>query len=212
MVLLLLFMCCFGETFWGLLCSLDCLIPICIWNTFRYHQLMALINVVSSRESSRLFSQRIVPYLLFLTHFQTQSSWLTLPTKSQYKLKLICYRWCCLEQIDLPRETIKVFWGQTKLNLNILIKKAEGLKKERGWRNKGYITYVPGQNTQLNKWRLPTAKKTVSETYNLNNIVVGHFHEITSAVCVQYCKWSNRSPLSNKRLLYAVKFVLDAPL
>lgn len=102
MVLLLWFMCCFGETFWGLLCSLDCLIPICIWNAFRYHQLMALINVVSSRESSRLFSQRIVPYL---THFQTQSSWLTLPTKSQYKLKLICYRWCCLEQIDLPRET-----------------------------------------------------------------------------------------------------------
>ena len=166
MVLLLLFMCCFGETFLDFLCSLDCLIAVCIWNTFRYHQLMALINVVSSRESSRLFNQRIVPYLLCLTHFQSQNSWLTLLTKSQYKLKLICYRWCCMEQSDLPGETkIQVFWGQTKLNLNTLIKKVEALKKELVRRNKGYRTHVPGQHTQLNcQSRLPTAKKTVSET------------------------------------------------
>ena len=85
-----------------------------------------------------------------------------------------------MEQSDLPRETkIQVFWGQTKLNLNILIKKVEALKKELGRRNKGYTTHVPDQHTQLNcKSRLPTAKKTVIETYNLNNIVVGHFHEI----------------------------------
>ena len=195
------------ETFWDLLCSLDCLIPICIWNTFRYHQLRALINVESSRESSRLFRQRIVPYLLRLTHFETQNSWLTLLTKGQYKRKIICYQWYCMEQSDLPGETkIQFFWAQTKFNLNILIKKVEALNKERGRRNKGYRTHVPGQHTQLNcKSRLPTAKKTVSETYNLNNIVVGHCHEIMSAVCVQYRKWSNRSPLSNKRLLYAVK-------
>ena len=207
MVLLLLFMCCFGETFWALLCLLDCLIPICIWNTIRYHQLRALINVVSSGESSRLFSQRIVPYLLCLTHFQTQSSWLTLLTKGLYKRKIICYQWYCMEQSDLPGETkIQFFWGQTKFNLNILIKKVKAFKKELGRRNKGYRTHVPGQHTQLNyKSRLPTAKKTISETYNLNNVVVGHFHEITTAVCVQYRKWSNRSPLSNKRHLYAVK-------
>ena len=119
-----------------------------------------------------------------------------------------------MEQSDLPWETkIQVFWGQTKLNLNILIKKVEALKKELGRRNKGYRTHVPDQHTQLNcKSRLPTAKKTVIETYNLNNIVVGHFHEITSAVCVQYRKWPNRHPLSNKCPLYAVKFVLDALL
>ena len=119
-----------------------------------------------------------------------------------------------MEQSDLPGETkIQVFWGQAKFNLNILIKKVEAPNKELGRRNKGHRTHVPSQHTQLNyKLRLPTAKKTVSKTYNLNNTVVGHFHEITSAVCVQYRKWSNRSPLSNKRLLYAVKFVLDAPL
>ena len=98
------------------------------------------------------------------------------------------------------------FWGQTEFNFNILIKKVEAPKKELRRRNKGYRTHLPGQHTQLNsKSRLPTAKKTISETYNLNNVVVGHFHEITSAFCVQYRKWSNRSPLSNKRLLYAVK-------
>ena len=112
-----------------------------------------------------------------------------------------------MEQSDLPGETkIQVFWGQTKFNFNILIKKVEALKKELGRRNKGYRTHLPGQHTQLNsKSRLPTARKTISETYNLNNVVVGHFHEITSVFCVQYRKWSNRSPLSNKRLLYAVK-------
>lgn len=115
-VLLWPLMYCFAETFLDLLCSLDCLIPICIWITFRYHQLKALINVVSSRESSRLVSQRIVPYLLCLIHFQTQNSWLTLLIKSQYKLKIICYRWCCMEQSDLPWETkIKVF--EVKQNL-----------------------------------------------------------------------------------------------
>ena len=98
------------------------------------------------------------------------------------------------------------FWGQTEFNFNILIKKVEAPKKELRRRNKGYRTHLPGQHTQLNsKSRLPTAKKTISETYNLNNVVVGHFHEITSAFCVQYRKWSNRSLLSNKRLLYAVK-------
>ena len=207
MVLLLLFMCCFGETFLDLLCSLDCLIPIWKLNTCRHHQLRALINVESSRESSRLFGRRIVPYLLCLTHLRTQSRWLTLLTKGQYKLKIIFYQWCYMEQSDLPGETkIQVFWGQTKFNLNILIKKVKAFKKELGRRNKGYRTHVPGQHTQLNyKSRLPTAKKTISETYNLNNVVVGHFHEITSAFCVQYRKWSNRSLLSNKRLLYAVK-------
>ena len=65
----------------------------------------------------------------------------------------------------------------------------EALKKGLGRRNKGHGTHVPGQHTQLNyKSRLPTAKKTVSETYNLNNIVVGHFHEMTTVVCVQYRK------------------------
>ena len=54
----------------------------------------------------------------------------------------------------------KSFWGQTKFNLDILIKKVEALKKELGRRNKGYRTHVPGQHTQLNsKSRLPTAKK-----------------------------------------------------
>ena len=93
-----------------------------------------------------------------------------------------------MEHSDLPGETkIQLFLGQTK---------------ELGRRNKGYRTHVPGQHTQLNcKSRLPTAKKTVSETYNLNNIVVGHFHEITTAVFVQYRKWSNERPLLNKRLL-----------
>lgn len=112
-----------------------------------------------------------------------------------------------MEQSDLPEETkIQVFWGQTKFNFNILIKTVEALKKELGRRNKGYRTHVLGQHTRLkSKSRLPTAKKSVSETHNLNNIVVGHFNEITSAVCVQYRKWSNRSPLSNKRLLYTVK-------
>ena len=162
--------------------------PIWKLNTCRYHQVRALINVESSGESSRLFGQRIVPYLLCLTHLQTQNSWLTLLTKGQYKLKIICYQWYCMEHSDLPGETkIQLFLGQTK---------------ELGRRNKGYRTHVPGQHTQLNcKSRLPTAKKTVSETYNLNNIVVGHFHEITTAVFVQYRKWSNERPLLNKRLL-----------
>jgi len=103
-----------------------------------------------------------------------------------------------MEQSDLPGETkIKVFWDQTKFNLNILIKKVEALNKELVRRNKGHRTHVSSQHTQLNcKSRLPTAKKTVSETYNLNNIVVGHFYEITSAVCVQYRKWS-RNLLGN---------------
>ena len=68
--------------------------PIWKLNTCRHHQLRALINVESSRESSRLFGRRIVPYLLCLTHLRTQSRWLTLLTKGQYKLKIIFYQWC----------------------------------------------------------------------------------------------------------------------
>ena len=55
-----------------------------------------------------------------------------------------------MEQSDLPGETkIQVFWGQTKFNFNILIKKVEALKKELGRRNKGYRTHLPGQHAQL---------------------------------------------------------------
>lgn len=53
-VLLLSFVCYLAETFLNLLCSLDCVIHIWIWDTRRYHQLRTLINVVSSTESSPL--------------------------------------------------------------------------------------------------------------------------------------------------------------
>ena len=52
-----------------------------------------------------------------------------------------------MEQSDLPGETkIQLFWGQTKFNLNILIKKVEALKKALGRRNIEYRTHVPGQH------------------------------------------------------------------